>query len=92
VSDIAEYLLRPFATALLWVLRALLWLGWELMFSTIGWSVGWCVIRVISLGRLPSVSIRDEEHYDLLPRILVELVGLGSLFAACWWLATLLQT
>ncbi len=90
MSDIAEYLLRPIASATLWLLRALLWLGWELMFSIVGWTVGWCVLRAITFGRLPNVSIRDEEHYELLRRLLVEVVGLGTLFAACWWLATIL--
>lgn len=91
MADLADLLIRPLATAVLWLLRALLWLGWELMFSTIGWSIGWCVCRIFSLGRLPDVGIKEEDNYDLLPRLVVELIGLFALGALVWWLAGALE-
>ncbi|WP_395669230.1 hypothetical protein [Rhodoferax sp.] len=91
MADLIDLLLRPFAVATLWLLRALLWFGLELMFSTIGWGIGWCVCRVLTLGRLPSVGIKDEERYDFLPRVAVELVGLASLALLIWGLAAMLN-
>jgi hypothetical protein len=90
MSDVFELLVRPLAVAVLWVLRALLWLGWDLMFSTIGWCIGWCMCRAVTLGRWPGVGINEEDDYDLLPRIVVELVGLLALAALIWWLAGVL--
>ncbi|MCP5283769.1 MAG: hypothetical protein H6933_02605 [Burkholderiaceae bacterium] len=91
MADLAEVLFRPIAVGILWVLRAMLWLGWELMFSTIGWGAGWLVVRIATVGRLPNVGIREEGNYDFLPRLAVELIGLLALSALVWWLAGALE-
>ena len=38
---------------LLAVLRVLWWLAWDVCVQTVGWSIGWCVLRVLTLGRYP---------------------------------------
>lgn len=87
MADLAELLIRPIASVVLRFLRALLWLGWDIGVSTIGWSVGWCICRVLSFGRFPSVRLGDEDAYDFLPCLLVEVIGLLALALCVWWLS-----
>jgi len=78
--DLPELPLR----ALGWLLRALLWLAWEGLFNTVGWYVGWCVCRTLSLGYFPHYGLRDEDKVSWPMRLVVELLGLGTLTALAW--------
>jgi len=89
--DVSDLLLRPVASALLWIARVLWWLGWEFFVETIGWSIGWPICRALTLGRFPDTGFRDQEETSWWASLLVELVGLGALLGAIWLLSRYLQ-
>jgi hypothetical protein len=68
-------LLRPIA----YILRFLLWLGWDFFVHTVGWSVGWGVFRVITLGQFPKEKISESDHAAFFVAFVVESVGLAVL-------------
>jgi hypothetical protein len=72
---------------LLGVLRALWWLAWDFCFQTIGWSVGWCALRVLTLGRFPEERLGDVDETPPRKALFVELVGLVILATGIWALA-----
>lgn len=76
-------LIRP----VLWVVRALWWLGWEFMVRTVGWSIGWAVWRTLTLGRFPDTGFRDLDETSDWASILVELTGLAVLAGVIWLLS-----
>lgn len=78
--DFPDLPLRPIA----WVLRALLWLGWEFLFERVGWWIGWSVCRCFSLGLFPKAGLGEGEEVPILLRVAVELMGLAALAALLW--------
>lgn len=80
-------LVKPVARLVFFVARALWWLSVELLVETIGWSIGWCVMRALTLGRYPDIGIGDMEEANGWARILVQVVGLVALAGALGWLA-----
>ena len=68
------------------VLRALWWLGWDFVIQTVGWTIGWCALRVLTLGQLPRERLGDLEAANWGTALWVELVGLALLAIAIWWL------
>ena len=69
------------------VLRALWWLAWDFCIQTIGWSVGWCALRVLTLGRFPEERLGDVDEAPPRKALFVELVGLVVLATGIWALA-----
>ena len=69
------------------VLRVLWWLAWEVCIQTVGWSVGWCVLRIVTLGRFPQERFGGVDEAETGTAILVEIVGLLVLAVGIWWLA-----
>lgn len=69
------------------VLRALWWLGWDFIIQTVGWSIGWCVLRVLTLGHYPRERLGDLAGASWVTSLWVELVGLAVLATTIWWLA-----
>jgi hypothetical protein len=69
------------------VLRVLWWLAWEVCIQTVGWSVGWCVLRIVTLGRFPQERFGGVDDAEKGTAILVEIVGLVVLALGIWWLA-----
>lgn len=69
------------------LLRGLWWLGWDFMIRTVGWSIGWLIWRVVTLGRWPSASIGRLDDDTWRTQLVVELTGLVALAAAVWWLS-----
>ena len=72
---------------LLGVLRALWWLAWDFCIQTVGWSIGWCVLRVLTLGRYPEERLGGVDEAVTHTAFVVEVVGLGVLAAGIWGLA-----
>ena len=64
---------------LLAVLRVLWWLAWDVCVQTVGWSIGWCVLRVLTLGRYPAERLGgvDAAFVERLTR-LVQAAGLPT--------------
>ena len=65
-------LLRP----VLWIARALLWVGWDLLVRTIGWSIGWVFFRAITFGRFPDTGIGDLDQTSFVYSLIIEFTGL----------------
>lgn len=82
-------LIKPVARLAYFAARALWWLGAELLVETIGWSIGWCVMRALTLGHYPDIGIDDMEEAAWWARILVQLIGLAALCGTLWRLAGL---
>ncbi len=72
---------------LLGVLRVLWWLAWDFFVETIGWTIGWCVLRLLTLGRYPKERLSELDHAPTATAIFVEMVGLAVLALAIWGLA-----
>lgn len=66
-------------TAVIKVLRALWWLGWDFCVRTVGWSIGWILLRTITLGRFPREGINQLDHAHWFLELVVELIGLALL-------------
>jgi hypothetical protein len=64
---------------LLGVLRVLWWLGYDFLIQTIGWSVGWLTLRLLTLGGFPGEPINALHQVGTAKAALVELVGLITL-------------
>jgi hypothetical protein len=75
------------ARPLFWLARGLLWLGWDCLVRTVGWSIGWPIWRVATFGRFPDTGFRDLDQTSLWASLVVELTGLGALFVAVLVLA-----
>lgn len=69
------------------VLRALWWLAWDLCVQTVGWSIGWCVLRVLTLGRYPRERLGGLDDARTGTAWAVEIVGLAMLATVIWWVA-----
>ena len=69
VSDLSR-------TAVVKVLRALWWLGWDFCVRTGGWSIGWVLLRAITLGRFPKEGIHQVDNAPWFLGLLVEVLGL----------------
>ena len=69
---------------LLGFLRLAWWFAWDFWVETVGWTVGWCFLRALSLGRFPQGRWRDPDEAGFAHALYVQLVGLGTL-ALCIW-------
>jgi len=87
VPDLDDLPLRPIASVIVGIFRAIIWLWSEFLFDTIGWKIGWLVCRLFSLGKLPDAGFSGEHEATTLTRITVELIGIGTLIVTVWRLS-----
>jgi hypothetical protein len=78
--EILEFAARP----LFLIARFLLWLAWDFMFLTVAWSIGWPLLRVLSLGRFPHVGIGEFDESGAGEAFVVCGTGFAVLVAAIW--------
>jgi len=83
LSDLLE-LLKSFFIG---ILRTMWWLAWDFCVQTIGWSIGWFLLRVFTLGRFPEESIGGVDQASSGLSLCVELLGLSVLAVCIWFLA-----
>jgi hypothetical protein len=69
------------------VLRVLWWLAWDFCIQTVGWSIGWCVLRLLTLGRYPIEPLGGVDSAPGSTAFSVEVVGLTVLAVGIWVLA-----
>ena len=86
MSDLSDLLDLP-RGALVVVLRALWWLAWDFCVETVGWSIGWLVLRLASLGQFPREPLHGVDEAGRATAFLVEAVGLLALATAIWVLS-----
>lgn len=84
--EVEDLLFRPVARIALIVARALWWLGWEFLVQTVGWSIGWPIWRLLTLGRFPDTGFGDLDETSWWAATLVELTGLAALAVAIFLL------
>lgn len=89
MEELAEAAAKTILRTLGFVVRALIWLIWEVFVHVIGWYAGWPVCRVLTLGSYPRESISQHEDAGLLTHFVVSMVGLVSLIALGIWLTWL---
>lgn len=75
----------------LWIARGLWWLGYEFAIRTVGWSIGWLIWRVLTLGRFPETEWGEIDEAALWASILVEITGLAALAGIIWMLSAHLR-
>jgi hypothetical protein len=91
MEEIAEHIFKPFIRLIVGILRVLLFLGWDLLFEYVGWSVGWAFYRLVSFGKFPSESWSELEQASLFTRLIVELTGIGLLGFLVFFLSQLIE-
>lgn len=84
--DLPDWLDAP-KGLVLGVLRVLWWLAWDVCIETVAWSVGWCALRLVTLGRYPQERFGGVDDARTGTAALVEIVGLVVLALGIWWLA-----
>ena len=86
MEEVAGDLLKPIARIFLAIVRALIWLSWELMIQIIGWSIGWVICRAISFGCFPKENISEVDGAPIMVALIVEMIGLALLLFLAYWL------
>lgn len=79
MDDIADGMLRPLGKLLLGCLRILQFLAWDLLFSHVGWTIGWCFLRVPSFGAYPKEKLTELDQCSWRKALFVEMLGLAIL-------------
>lgn len=69
------------------ILRAVWWLAWDFCVETIGWSIGWLVLRLITLGQFPREPLGGVDQARTSLALFVDLVGLLTLASLIWVLS-----
>ena len=88
IDDLDDGVFRGLLRLILWLLRVLWWLAWEVGVEGIGWSIGWVVCRMLTLGHYPRVGIGQQDALPWPEALLVEITGLAVLGGAVWVLET----
>ncbi len=86
MEEEASALLKPVARIILTVAKSLLWLSWELIIQTIGWSIGWVVCRLVSFGTFPKERVSGIDDALWFVALIVEIIGLVFLVCMVNWL------
>ena len=60
-------------------------LVWELLFESIGWTIGWMFWRGVTLGRFPRVKWSELEQADFVTSLVVEGSGIAILVGLGFW-------
>jgi hypothetical protein len=89
--DLDDLPIRPIVSVVVAIFRFLVWLWSEFLFDTLGWRIGWCVCRVLSLGNLPKVGFANEYEASTATRIAVELIGIAVLCTVAWKLTVVFK-
>lgn len=90
MEDLLTDLFRPVFRALLALCRGLFWLAWHGIIEVIFWGVGWCVLRLLSLGHYPEEGILEAERAGLAKEIAISLFGFFVLSSSIYGLSVLL--
>ncbi|UTW04941.1 hypothetical protein KDX31_08065 [Amphritea atlantica] len=89
MEEVVEGFFKVFLRLIGVVIRALLWLIWEMFFEVIAWYVGWPICRILSLGHHPEESINEHEQASSFQQFMVSVVGLlfliGSATLIAWY-------
>ena len=77
MEEVVTEAARPLLRLFFYIFRGILWLAWDLSVQTIGWSVGWCFLRIITVGNFPKHKISEQKNAPLRLSLLVEFLGIA---------------
>ncbi len=84
--DLSDVLEAP-KSLLLGFLRLLWWFAWDFWVETVGWAIGWCVLRALTLGQFPRERLVDVDQAGFAKALFIEAVGLGTMALLIWALS-----
>ncbi|MBL4898708.1 MAG: hypothetical protein JKX76_03555 [Colwellia sp.] len=90
MDDIIEGAFKGLLRVLYFIVRAMVWLIWDLWVEIIGWYVGWPIVRVVTLNQFPSEGINEHSKASILTDFIVCIVGFISLVCLAAVLAHLI--
>ncbi len=90
MEEIAEHLLKPLIRLVVGILRALLFIGWDLLVEYVGWSIGWAFYRLVSFGQFPKEKLSELDQVSWSFALFVELTGLSILGILIYLLSQLI--
>lgn len=70
---------RPLYRLFYYFIRVLLWLAWDLSVQIIGWSIGWFMLRVMTIGYFPKYRWSEQGKAPLWLALAIEFFGLSIL-------------
>ena len=76
MEDIVIGLLRLLAQPLLFLVRVIVYLSWEVLCEKCLWYLGWPVSRTLTLGNFPKSGITDGEKEAPFVFFIVSLIGI----------------
>lgn len=85
VVDLLDSLIRPLLRLIVLLVRGLWWAAHDWIFETICWGTGWLVLRIVTLGRWPTVGIAEPHKMGDADAMLIALLGLAVLVASGYW-------
>jgi hypothetical protein len=90
MEEIAEHLLKPLIRLVVGILRALLFIGWDLLVEYVGWSIGWAFYRLVSFDKFPKEKLCELDQVSWSFALFVELTGLSILGILIYLLSQLI--
>ncbi|WP_444998082.1 hypothetical protein [Aliikangiella sp. IMCC44359] len=76
MEDIVELAIKFVVRIILGFFRVLLFIGWDLLFEIVGWSVGWFFCRLVTFGYFPKEKLSELDKAPIITALIVELIGL----------------
>lgn len=88
---VTEGILKAGFRIILIILRVIYFISWELFVEYVGWVVGWCICRVMTIGHYPKYKINSNEDEPLLTVLVVNGIGIFVIAGSIALLATYLR-
>ncbi|WP_019027697.1 hypothetical protein [Colwellia piezophila] len=79
MEDVVAEAGRPLFRLCYYLFRGLLWLAWDLSIKIIAWSIGWGMLRFITVGRYPKHKFSEQNKASFWQAVFIEFIGLGLL-------------
>jgi len=70
---------RPFFRLFYYIFRGLLWLAWDLSIEIIGWTIGWIILRMVTIGKYPQFQLSEQDKVPLWQALSIEFLGVSAL-------------
>lgn len=91
MEEVAEGIFKAFLRLASFIVRALVWLIWEMCYEIIAWYVGWPIVRLLTFGQYPREKINEHEAASNLTMFMVGTIGFVFLIVLGTVLAKLMQ-
>ncbi len=75
MDDILDFLFKPIIVVIRWIFQVVLLAVFEFCHEYIGWVVGWCFWRTVTVGQYPKEGVWYDDKASLLTNIIVTFTG-----------------